>query len=156
MRWQPGKGNGDGNQRNENPTAGGIFALAHSKTAASRKAKGDCTGQREYYETNARRMGKESCPIAPTPDDECEKRQRTAEAKSKILNDVSWHNPDNVSGEARSSNHKTQSQTSTPDNPGSGGKLRAYFGRDANWTPGLRIDGTPEGTGLGQELAIAL
>jgi len=33
-------------------------------------------------------MGKESCPIAPTPHDECEKRQRAAEAKSEVLNNV--------------------------------------------------------------------
>src|SRR6266700_316019 len=36
----------------------------------------------------------------------------------------------------------------------SDGKLRTQFGRDANWTPGLRIDGTPERARLRQELAI--
>ena len=88
MRWQPGERDGDDNQRNENPTADGIFALANSKTAASRKAESDCTGQREDDEADTRRMGKESCPIAPTPNDECEKRQRAAEAKSEVLNNV--------------------------------------------------------------------
>ena len=38
----------------------------------------------------------------------------------------------------------------------SDGKLRTHFGRDANWTPGLRIDGTPERARLRQELAVAL
>src|SRR5438093_10686699 len=38
----------------------------------------------------------------------------------------------------------------------SGGKLRTHFGRDANRTPGLRIDWTPEGAGLRQKLVIAL
>jgi len=38
----------------------------------------------------------------------------------------------------------------------SGGKLRTHVRRDANWTSGLRIDGTPERARLREELAIAL
>ena len=38
----------------------------------------------------------------------------------------------------------------------SDGKLRTHFDRDAHWTPGLRIDGTPERARLRQELAVAL
>src|SRR5882724_7965988 len=37
----------------------------------------------------------------------------------------------------------------------SDGELRAQFRCDSTWTPGLRIDGTPERTRLRQELAIA-
>ncbi len=52
------------------------------------KAIAPATGQREDDEAGACRMAKKSCPIAPTPDDECEKRQRAAEAKSEVLNNV--------------------------------------------------------------------
>src|SRR4029450_8326284 len=43
-RRQPGKGDGEDKQGNENPTAGGIFSLADSATAASGKAVSDCAG----------------------------------------------------------------------------------------------------------------
>ena len=33
-------------------------------------------------------MGKERCPIAPPPNDEREKRQRAADPKREVLNDV--------------------------------------------------------------------
>ena len=88
MRWQPGKRDGHDNQRNENPAAGDIFALANSKTAAARKAESDCTGQGQNDYACTRRIGKESCPIAPTPNDQRKKRQRTADSKSEILNGV--------------------------------------------------------------------
>src|SRR5438067_6339066 len=88
MRWEPREGDGENNQRNENPAAGGIFAPADSETAASGKGVSDCAGQGQNNEADARRIGKEGCPIAPTPNDEGKKRQRPANSKSKILNDV--------------------------------------------------------------------
>ncbi len=86
MRRQPREHDGDDNQRNENPATGGIFASPNSETAASGKAVSDCASQHENDEADGRRVGKESCPIAPTPNDEREKRQRTADSKSEILN----------------------------------------------------------------------
>ncbi len=88
MRWEPCERDGEDNQRNENPAAGGIFAPADSETAASRKGVSDCAGQSQNDDTGARRVGKEGCPIAPTPNDEGKKRQRPANSKSKILNGV--------------------------------------------------------------------
>src|SRR5438874_13052103 len=87
-RRQPGERDGDNNQRNENPAAGGIFAPADSETAASGKGVSDCAGQGQNNEADARWISKEGCPIAPTPNDEREKRQRPANSKSKILNGV--------------------------------------------------------------------
>jgi hypothetical protein len=86
MRWQPREYDGDDNQRNENPAAGGIFSPADSQAAASGKGVSDCArqGQNDYACT--RRIGKESSPIAPTPNDKREKRQRAADSKSEILN----------------------------------------------------------------------
>jgi len=88
MRWEPRERDGEDNQRNENPAAGGIFAPADSETAAPGKGVSDCAGQGQNNEADARRIGKEGCPIAPTPNDEREKRQRPANSKSKILNGV--------------------------------------------------------------------
>src|SRR6266487_981129 len=86
MRRQPGERDGDDNQRNENPAARGIFAPADSETAASGKGISDCASQGQNDYACTRRIGKESCPIAPTPNDECEKRQRAADSKSEVLN----------------------------------------------------------------------
>jgi len=86
MRRQPGEHDGDDNQRNENPAAGRIFAPANSETAASGKGVSDCAGQGQNDHTGARRIGKESCPITPTPNREREKRQRAADSKSEVLN----------------------------------------------------------------------
>ena len=36
-------------------------------------------------------MRKESCPIAPAPDDQGKERQRPADSKSKVLNGLIWH-----------------------------------------------------------------
>jgi len=85
MRRQPGEHNGDNNQRNENPAAGGIFAPADSETAAAGKGVSDCTGQGENDYAGACRIGKKSCPIAPAPNDERKKRQRAADSKSEVL-----------------------------------------------------------------------
>src|SRR5437762_13417707 len=83
MWRQPGERDDDDNQRNENPAAGGIFAPADSETAASGKGVSDCAGQGQNNEADARPISKEGCPIAPTPNDEREKRQRPANSKSK-------------------------------------------------------------------------
>src|SRR5437762_2607423 len=88
MRWEPRERDGENNQRNENPAAGGIFAPADSETAASGKGVSDCAGQGQNNEADARPISKEGCPIAPTPNDEREKRQRPANSKSKILDGV--------------------------------------------------------------------
>ena len=84
MWRQPGERDGDDNQRNENPSARDIFALADANTAAPRKAESGCAGQREDDEADARRMCEERGPIAPTPNEEREKRQRAAESKSEV------------------------------------------------------------------------
>jgi len=88
MRRQPGERDGDDNQRNENPAAGGIFAPADSETAASGKGVSGCASQRENDEADAGRIGKESCPIAPAPNREREKRQCAADSKSEVLKGV--------------------------------------------------------------------
>ena len=88
MRREPRERDGDNNQRNENPTTAGIFAPADSETAASGKGVSDCAGQGQNNEADARPISKEGCPIAPTPNDEREKRQRPANSKSKILDGV--------------------------------------------------------------------
>src|SRR5205823_8558674 len=88
MRWEPRELDGEDNQRNENPAADGIFAPADSETAAPGKGVSDCAGQGQNNEADARRIGKEGCSIAPTPNDERQKRQRPANSKSKILNGV--------------------------------------------------------------------
>ena len=88
MRWQPCECDGDDDQRNENPAAGGIFAPADSEATAAGKGVSDCAGQRENDEADARRIGKESCPIAPTPNRERKKRQCAADSKSEVLNGV--------------------------------------------------------------------
>src|SRR6266480_4289953 len=88
MRWEPCERDGEDNQRNENPAAGGIFASADSETAASGKGVSDCAGQRKNDEADARRIGKESCPIAPTPNRERKKRQRAADSKRDVLDSV--------------------------------------------------------------------
>ena len=88
MWWEPRERDGEGNQRNENPAAGGIFPPADSEAAASGKGVSDCAGQDQNNEADARRISKEGCPIAPTPNHEREKRQRPANSKSKILNGV--------------------------------------------------------------------
>jgi len=88
MRRQPGERDGDNNQRNENPTAGGIFAPADSETAASGKGVSDCASHRENDEADAGRIGKKSCPIAPAPNREREKRQCAADSKSEVLKGV--------------------------------------------------------------------
>src|SRR5438477_5544592 len=88
MRRQPGECEGDNNQRNENPTAGGIFAPADSETAASGKGVSDCASHRENDEADAGRIEKESCPIAPAPNREREKRQCAADPKSEVLKGV--------------------------------------------------------------------
>lgn len=86
MRRQPRERDGDDNQRNENPAAGGIFAPADSETAASGKGVSDCAGQGQNDETCARRIGKESCPIAPAPNRERENRQCADDCKREVLN----------------------------------------------------------------------
>ena len=88
MWRQPREHDRDDNQRNKNPAAGGIFPPAESETAASGKGVSDCAGQRENDEPDARRIGKESCPIAPAPNGEREKGQRAADSKSEIRNGV--------------------------------------------------------------------
>src|SRR6266568_3474856 len=47
MRRQPRERDGDDDQWNENPAAGGIFPLADSETTASGKGVSDCAGQSE-------------------------------------------------------------------------------------------------------------
>jgi len=89
MRWQPRERDSHDNQRNKNPAAAGIFSPADSDTAASGKAVSSCAGQGENNQTDARRIGKESCPIAPTPNDQGKERQGAADSKSKILNGLS-------------------------------------------------------------------
>ena len=88
MWRQPGERDGDDNQRNENPATGGIFAPADSETAASGKGVSDCASQGQNDCACTRRIGKESCPIAPTPNREREKRQRAADSKSEVLKGV--------------------------------------------------------------------
>src|SRR4029077_11554402 len=88
MRWQPGERDCDNNQGNENPAAGRIFAPADSQAAASRKGVGDCAGHAQNDEADTRRIGKESCPIAPAPNREREKRQHAADSKRKVLKGV--------------------------------------------------------------------
>ena len=88
MWWEPRERDGEGNQRDEDPAAGGIFPPADSEAAASGKGVSDCAGQDQNNEADARRISKEGCPIAPTPNHEREKRQRPANSKSKILNGV--------------------------------------------------------------------
>ena len=88
MRRQPGERDGDDNQRNENPAAGGIFAPADSETAASGKGVSGCASHRENDEADTGRIGKESCPIAPAPNRKREKRQRAADSKSEVLKGV--------------------------------------------------------------------
>ena len=88
MWRQPREHDRDDNQRNENPAAGGIFPPADSETAASGKGVSDCAGQRENDEADARRIGKESCPIAPAPNGERENRQGAADSKNEIFNDL--------------------------------------------------------------------
>jgi hypothetical protein len=85
MRWQPGERDCDDNQGNENPTAGRIFAPADSQAAASGKGVSDRAGQGQNDKADTRRIGKESCPIAPTPNREREKRQRAADSKREVL-----------------------------------------------------------------------
>ena len=88
MRWQPSKRDGDDNQRNENPTAGGIFAPADSETAATGKGVSDRAGQGQNDYARARWIGKESCPIAPAQNREREKRQCADDCKREVLNGV--------------------------------------------------------------------
>ena len=88
MRRQPREHDCDDNQRNENPATGGIFPPAHSETAAPGKGVSDCAGQRQNDCAGTCRIGKESCPIPPAPNREREKRQRAADSKREILNDV--------------------------------------------------------------------
>jgi len=88
MWRQPGERDGDDNQRNENPATGGIFAPADSETAASGKGVSDCASQGQNDYACTRRIGKESCPIAPTPNREREKRQCAADSKSEVLKGV--------------------------------------------------------------------
>ena len=88
MRREPRERDGDNNQRNENPTTAGIFAPADSETAASGKGVGGCAGQGENDQADTRRIGKESCPIAPTPNDQSKERQGTADSKNEIFNDL--------------------------------------------------------------------
>src|SRR5256886_11230279 len=52
-----------------------IFAPADSEAAATGKGVSDCTGQGQNDYAGARRIGKESCPIAPTPNRERKKRR---------------------------------------------------------------------------------
>src|SRR5438309_4932965 len=86
MRRQPRELDGNDNQRIENPAAGRIFAPADSETAASRKGVSDCAGQGQNDYAGARGIGKESCPIAPTPNDERKERQCNTDSKSEVLN----------------------------------------------------------------------
>src|SRR5207249_12034264 len=58
MRWEPCERDGEDNQRNENPAAGGIFAPADSETAASGKGLSDCAGHDQNYAADARRTSK--------------------------------------------------------------------------------------------------
>src|SRR5438876_639053 len=85
MRWQPREHDGDDNQRDEEPAAGRIFSPADSKTAASGKGVSDCTAQGQNDYACTRRIRKESSPIAPAQDRQREKRQRTADCKSKVF-----------------------------------------------------------------------
>src|SRR6266480_7012460 len=85
MRWQPGEHDGDDNQRNENPAARGIFAPADSETAAAGKGVSGCAGQGQNDYPCTRGIGKESCPIAPAPNRERNKRQRATDSKSEVL-----------------------------------------------------------------------
>ncbi len=85
MRRQPRERDGDDNQRNENPATGGIFAPADSQTAASGKGVSDCASQAQNDDANSRRMGKESRPIAPAPNDERKKGQGATDSKSEVL-----------------------------------------------------------------------
>ena len=59
---------------------------ADSEAAATGKGVSDCTGQGQNDYAGARRIGKESCPIAPTPNRERKKRQRAADCESEVLN----------------------------------------------------------------------
>ena len=59
---------------------------ADSETAAPGKGVSDCAGQGENDEAAARRIGKESCPIAPAPNREREKRQCADDCKREVLN----------------------------------------------------------------------
>src|SRR5206468_8106268 len=88
MRWEPCERDGEDNQRNENPAAGGIFSPANSETAASGKAVSDCAGQGQHDYACTRRIRKERCPIAPTPNNQRQKQQCSADCKSEVLNDV--------------------------------------------------------------------
>jgi hypothetical protein len=88
VRRQPREHDRDGNHRSENPAIGWIFPLAYSETAASGKGVSDCAGQRQNDYARACRIGKERCPIAPPPNDEREKRQRAADCKCEVLDDV--------------------------------------------------------------------
>ena len=47
-----------------------------------------CAGQGENDQADTRRIGKESCPIAPTPNDEGKERQGAADSKNEIFNDL--------------------------------------------------------------------
>ena len=85
VRRQPREHDGDDNQRNENPAAGRIFAAADSEAAASGEGVSDCTGQGQNDYACARRVGKERCPIAPTPNREREKRQRASDCKREVF-----------------------------------------------------------------------
>jgi hypothetical protein len=58
------------------------------REAAPGKGVSDCAGQGQNDYACARRIGKESCPIAPAPNREREKRQRAANSKSEVLNRV--------------------------------------------------------------------
>ena len=88
MWRQPRERDGDDNQRNENPAAGRIFPMADSETAAPGKRVSDCPGEGQNDYACARRIGKERCAIAPTPNDERKKRQCAADCESKVLNGV--------------------------------------------------------------------
>ena len=88
MRRQPGEHDGDDNQRNENPAARGIFAPADSETAAAGKGVSGCAGQGQNDYPCTRGIGKESCPIAPAPNRERNKRQRATDSKSEVLDGV--------------------------------------------------------------------
>ncbi len=88
MRRQPREHDRNDNQRNENPAAGGIFAVADSEPAAPRKRVSDPAGKSQNDYACARRIGKERCPIAPTPNNERKKWQRAADCESEILNGV--------------------------------------------------------------------
>ena len=85
MRRQPCEDDGDDDQRNENPATARIFAPARSQTAASGKGVTGCAGQGENDDADPCRVSKKSRPITPTPDDEREKRQCSADSKSEVL-----------------------------------------------------------------------